>query len=165
MNMIIYHGSNILVDKPQILKPKRGLDFGEGFYTTTNRTQAISFADKVTKRRKSGSSIISVYEIDDSGFDLLKVLHFEGANEAWLDFVSENRSGKKKVTNDDLVFGPVADDDVYQTFILYTNEVLTKEQTIEALKVKELYNQLVFITEKSLSYLKFVKFFSGSEVQ
>lgn len=56
----------------------------------------------------------------------------------------------------DLVFGPVANDDVYTTFTLYTSGVLTKEQTLDALKIKKLYNQLVFTSEKALSYIKFV---------
>lgn len=55
----------------------------------------------------------------------------------------------------DFVYGPVANDDVYTTFTLYTAGVLTKEQTIEALKVKKLYNQLVLTSTKALSYLKF----------
>lgn len=40
------------------------------------------------------------------------------------------------------------------------NTILTvfmrKEQTIEALKVKKLYNQLVLASEKALGFLKFV---------
>lgn len=55
----------------------------------------------------------------------------------------------------DFVYGPVANDDVYTTFTLYTSGVLTKEQTLEALKIKKLYNQLVLGSEKALSYLKF----------
>ena len=38
--MIIYHGSTITVDKPEILPSQRMLDFGQGFYTTTNEEQA-----------------------------------------------------------------------------------------------------------------------------
>ena len=34
--MIVYHGSNVEVREPKILKPNRELDFGNGFYTTTN---------------------------------------------------------------------------------------------------------------------------------
>ncbi len=33
---------------------------------------------------------------------------------------------------------------------------MTKEQTLEQLKIKKLYNQLVLTTEKALSYLCFV---------
>ncbi len=44
--MILYHGSNVIVSKPQLIHQNRFLDFGFGFYTTTNRVQAIAFADK-----------------------------------------------------------------------------------------------------------------------
>lgn len=56
----------------------------------------------------------------------------------------------------DFIFGSVANDDVYTTFILYTAGALTKEQTLDALKIKKLYNQLVLTSEKALSYLKFI---------
>ena len=73
-----------------------------------------------------------------------------------MDFVSENRSGSYEGESYDFIFGPVADDDVYTTFTLYNAGVLSKEQTIEALKVKKLYNQLVITSEKALGYLKFI---------
>ena len=41
--MILYHGSNVLVTEPKILKQNRFLDFGFGFYTTTNKEQAVSY--------------------------------------------------------------------------------------------------------------------------
>lgn len=77
-------------------------------------------------------------------------------NEAWLDFVSDNRSGSYEGETFEFIFGPVANDDVYTTFTLYTAGVLTKEQTLEALKIKKLYNQLVLTSEKALNYLKFI---------
>lgn len=83
------------------------------------------------------------------------MLWFESANEQWLDFVSENRAGNYRGQNYDFVYGPVANDDVYTTFTLYTAGVLTKEQTLENMKVQKLYNQLVLSSEKALSYLKF----------
>ena len=50
--MILYHGSTVPVAQPQLIKQNRSLDFGFGFYTTTNRNQAVNFAQKVTHRRK-----------------------------------------------------------------------------------------------------------------
>ena len=50
---------------------------------------------------------------------------------------------------------PVANDDVYRTFILYQNGVLTRQQTIEALRIKELSDQYVFKTRAALSLLTF----------
>lgn len=154
--MILYHGSNLTVSELKLVAQNRFLDFGYGFYTTTNKTQAIGFADKVTKRRKDGTPTVSIYEIDDAkAFAECSVLHFDSPDEAWLDFVSDNRAGKYTGKSYDFIYGPVADDDVYTTFTLYTAGVLSKEQTIEALKVKKLYNQLVLTSEKALAFLKF----------
>ena len=50
----------------------------------------------------------------------------------------------------------MANDDVYTTFTLYQSGVLSKEQTIETLKIKKLYDQMVFTSEKALSFLKFI---------
>ena len=52
--MIVYHGSNVIVSEPKLVHQNRFLDFGFGFYTTTNKVQAIGFADKVTRRRREG---------------------------------------------------------------------------------------------------------------
>lgn len=161
--MIIYHGSNVTVEEPKILTPNRYLDFGAGFYTTTNYDQALNFAGKVTMRKKCGRSTVNIYELGESIFENVNVLNFESADEAWLDFVSDNRSGIDRTAGYDLICGPVADDDVYQTFILYSTGVYTKEQTIEALKIKKLYNQYVFTTDRALSYLTFKEVKFGKE--
>lgn len=50
--MIVYHGSNMVVDHPRLVRQNRTLDFGYGFYTTFNKDQAVNFAEKVTARRK-----------------------------------------------------------------------------------------------------------------
>ena len=155
--MILYHGSNLTVSEPKLVIQNRFLDFGYGFYTTTNKVQAIGFADKVTKRRKEGIPTVSIYEIDeDKAFAECSVLRFDAPDEAWLDFVSDNRAGNYSGKSFDFIYGPVANDDVYTTFTLYTAGVLTKEQTIEALKIKKLYNQLVLTSPKALAFLKFV---------
>ena len=61
----------------------------------------------------------------------------------------------------DIVIGPVANDDVYTTIALYQEEQLTKEETLARLKIKQLYDQYVFCTEKALSFLRFEKSESG----
>ena len=154
--MLLYHGSNMTVAIPKLIKQNRFLDFGFGFYTTTNKEQAIGFAKKVFQRRKVGDCIVNIYEIqEDLAFNECSLLKFESANEAWIDFVAANRQGTYQGKSYDFIFGPVADDDVYTTFSLYSVGVLTKEQTVEALKVKKLFNQLVLTTPKAISYLKF----------
>lgn len=154
--MILYHGSNVTVDRPMLVKQNRYLDFGFGFYTTTNRDQAVNFARKVTERRKSGEAILNIYSIEEkTAFQECKLLEFESPNEKWLDFVAANRQGIYQGEQYDLIYGAVANDDVYRTITLYMTGILDKEQTLAALKIRKLFNQLVFATEKSLQYLQF----------
>jgi len=44
--MIVYHGSNVVVEKPDVNHSFRPLDFGKGFYVTTVREQAIRWANR-----------------------------------------------------------------------------------------------------------------------
>ncbi len=154
--MRVYHGSNLVVEKPKLIVQNRYLDFGYGFYTTTNKVQAISFAEKVYKRKNEGSKQVSIYEVDEKKiFEECSVLRFDSPNEAWLDFVASNRSGNYDGKAYDIIYGPVANDDVYTTFTLYQAGALSKDQTLETLKIKKLYDQMVFTSEKALSFLNF----------
>ncbi|CAI3547166.1 MULTISPECIES: DUF3990 domain-containing protein [Clostridium] len=38
--MIVYHGYNMEIKKPEIIRSNRALDFGYGFYMTTFKQQA-----------------------------------------------------------------------------------------------------------------------------
>lgn len=154
--MILYHGSNVIVDQPKLIRQNRYLDFGFGFYTTTNREQAVNFAQKVTDRRKMGEATLNIYSVNEAvAFQECKVLQFDSPDEAWLDFVAAKRQGTYQGEKYDLIYGAVANDDVYRTIALYMTGVLDKEQTLSSLKIRKLFNQLVFATEKSLQYLKF----------
>ncbi len=93
--------------------------------------------------------------VPKKAFEECSLLKFDEPDEKWLDFVAENRQGTYHGEKYDLVYGPVANDDVYRTITLYMTEILSKAQTLEALKIRKLYNQLVFKSEKSLEYLKF----------
>ena len=154
--MILYHGSNVAVETPQITQSQRTLDFGEGFYTTTNKQQAEIFAQKVFARRKNGAATVTVYETDfDSASSELRVLRFLSPDEKWLDYVTQNRRDAYAGQLYDIVFGPVANDDVYLTIGALEAGILTREQAIVALKVKKLYDQLVLKSAAALSWLKY----------
>ena len=164
--MILYHGSNLIVDKPLLVPQTRALDFGKGFYTTENKVQAVSFAEKVYRRRKDGEPTVSVYECDENAaFAACSILRFDSPDEAWLDFVSDNRNHTYTGKQHDLIYGPVANDDIFLVFQLYAGGELTREETLNRLKIKKLYNQLVFGSEKALSYLKFIGTLNAKEQQ
>lgn len=64
--MRLYHGSNVEVRNLRLLKKQRNLDFGKGFYTTTDYTQAATWARRTSRVRGGGSPIVSVYDMDDA---------------------------------------------------------------------------------------------------
>ena len=133
--MILYHGSNVIVEQPKLIRQNRYLDFGFGFYTTTNRDQAVNFAQKVTDRRKTGAATLNIYSVEEAvAFKECSLLRFDSPDEAWLDFLAENRQGTYQGKQHDLIYGAVANDDVYRTITLYMTGVLDKEQTLAALK-------------------------------
>ncbi len=151
--MILYHGSNIEVQKPRLLKSQRELDFGNGFYTTSDLTQASNWAYRTAKCRGVGSPIFYVYEITDDVFDSLRVLRFGSANVEWLRYVTANRKGGVKTEEYDVVIGPVANDQTMPTITLFLDGFYDEEETIKRLLPQNLKDQYTFKIEKALSML------------
>ena len=72
-------------------------------------------------------------------------------------FIMQNRTNKDNRHNYDIVYGPVANDRVYAAFALYEGGLLNKQELIQELKTYLLVDQLLFHSERSLSYLTFLK--------
>ncbi len=155
--MIVYHGSDTIVDSPRILEANRPLDFGGGFYVTSNKEQARRWAIKVAYRNATHHSCINRYEFDEEkAVKELKVIRFQHADEVWLDFICANRQGL--YTGDyDIVIGPVADDNVYRVVVEYENGDTDKESALKRLKTETLCDQILFHTERSLDYLRYME--------
>jgi len=155
----------LTVKTPNLALSRKSLDFGAGFYTTENKAQAIAFAQKVMIRNDQKTQSVSVYSFDIKVAEIdLEILMFDSPEKTWLDFVLQNRRVKYTGKQYDLVIGPVANDDVYATLIIYEQGIINVEQTLEALKIKELYNQYVFKTEKALSFLKYESNFNPEQL-
>lgn len=151
--MRLFHGSNQPVESPKILKSKRTMDFGNGFYTTQSIQQASNWAKIVSSRRGSGMPIVTEYEYHSS--EELDVLEFDGPSEAWLEFILANRNNESEHSHD-IVIGPVADDGVYDTLIDYSRGYITIDIAIEKLKVRKFDGQVLFHTDKSLKQLTYI---------
>ena len=155
--MKVFHGTNIIIERPKIINRFKTLDFGEGFYTTENENQARDFAIKVCQRRSPELfPIVNCYEFNEdiSKFSTLK---FSAPDEKWLEFVVARRKGIALIEKYDLIIGPVANDDVFGTIILYETGQIDKDSAINKFKIKKLYNQVVFCNELILNSLTFVK--------
>jgi len=151
--MKLYHGGINRVEKPVLLQVSRKLDFGAGFYTTSDFEQAKRWATIKQQRNNSESAVVSVYSLNLSA--ALNIKKFKYANEEWLDFIMKHRMGINISDKFDIIMGPVANDTLYQTLSLYERKILTYEETIVRLRVHELTDQITFKTEKALSFLTY----------
>lgn len=163
--MILYHGTNIRFDIPKIIHPNRALDFGAGFYTTTDISQAKVWAKVVIRRAEKGIPLLNIYEFDEKFLSQLKIKHFETPNKEWLDFVCEHRLEIYFEDDYDLIIGAVANDNTMPVLQAYIDSIKTNENdrdffaqvALRQLRDNKLTDQVVFKTERSLQQLKCVE--------
>ena len=149
----LYHGSNIVVENPKILRSDRRLDFGTGFYLTSSYEQAERWAFLTAKRRGVGKQIITSYDFDEGILPSLKVKKFERATADWLKFVANNRNVKDFRDESDIVIGPVANDRTMPVIKLYFSGIYDEDETMKRLLPQKLKDQYAFKSEKALKEL------------
>lgn len=149
MKIQLYHGSDIILSHPEHDKGRMDVDFGLGFYTTTDKDMAMKWAS----RKKN--SVVNVYELETEG---LCIKHF-CPNQEWLDFVVDNRNMEdpQDFIDYDLLIGATADDKLFSTIEQYEAGFLSAEVAIKVLNCMKYSEQYVFKNEKSLNNLKFLK--------
>ena len=155
--MILYHGSNVEVKEPILLKVQRELDFGKGFYTTSDLEQAARWAWRTAKRRGESNAFVTVYEVNEDELKNIRLLSFDSPNVEWLNFVVKNRKGEYIAGDWDIISGPVADDQTAQVIDLYLEGAYDEEEAIRRFLTQRLKDQYAFKTEKALEKLKFVE--------
>ena len=157
--MTVYHGGFSEVSEPKILQPSHSMDFGSGFYTTTDFDQAKKWSLIKKDRFHYEKAVVSSFEMDNLIFKTsdLKSKIFHKADEEWLDFVMSNRQNINFSYDYDVVMGAVANDNVYASLNLYEDGFLSKKELLEELMTWKYVDQICFHTEKALKYLKFKK--------
>lgn len=142
----LFHGSNMIVEKPQILSDGYYKDFGYGFYCTNMEKQAKRWA--LTKRK---FHIVNQYVYEKNSE--LNVCIFSEMTEDWLSFVVDCRRGINH--NFDIVEGPMADDTIWDYIEDYIDGNVSKAAFWELVKFKYPTHQIVFCTERALETLTF----------
>jgi len=145
--MLLYHGSYLEIQTPQILVGKYAKDFGLGFYCTILKEQAIRWASRYN------SPILNIYEYEKN--TSLKTRDFSEMTEEWLDFVIFCRNGKKH--DYDIVNGPMANDQIYNYISDYMDGAITREQFWVLARFKHPTHQITFCNKTALEGLKFIK--------
>lgn len=148
MNNTLYHGSKVVVEKPEIIMSRFNKDFYYGFYCTYFYNQAVRWAVRFT-----GKGIINEYKYIPN--EKLKILEFKEMTEEWLDFIVDCRMGKKH--GFDIVEGPMADDTIFNYVQNYADGKISRSAFWELAKFKKPTHQISFHTSKALETLHFVK--------
>ena len=64
--LTLYHGSNVVIDKIDLCRSRKGKDFGCGFYLNPNKEQAMEMAVRTSQRMQEGEPIVNAYLFDES---------------------------------------------------------------------------------------------------
>ncbi len=147
-DIILYHGSQEIVEFPEIRIGRFNKDFYFGFYCTLLREQALRWAT-----RFDGTGYINEYLYISN--NSLKVLKFNEITEEWLDFIIACRLGKPH--NYDIVEGPMANDTIFNYVQNFIDGAITRAAFWELAKFKHPTHQISFHTVNALTTLKFLK--------
>ena len=156
--MRLFHGSLSQVELPRIMPRDlyRPLDFGTGFYTTTDFEQASRWVRiRLGRNHDSDVGFVMAYDFDEAFITStgLTVKRFDGVSAEWLNFIAANRLQCNVEHGYDIVIGPVANDRVYTVLNLYEGGFIDEHSAIDRMKAYRLADQVLFHTEKALSGL------------
>lgn len=160
MKLIIYHGSDNIINNPRNDGGRKFSDFGKGFYATTNIEMAKSWA----ARRRDKPAYVNKYIINVEG---LNSLTFD-LDIHWLLFIAYNRGlilnkevkdilDKKyaDISEYDVIIGPTADDRMFDTLNLFFNNNITMDHCLQALNSMDLdvqYNIKTYTGIQSITF-------------
>lgn len=149
--MILYHGTSIVVEHPEVRISGDNKDFGFGFYCTRLEQQAQRWAIA-----KHNTHIVCLYDYAPNAS--LKVKVFEQMTDEWLDFIAACRHGEQH--GYDIVEGPMADDEVWDYVEDFLSGRISRAAFWELAKFKHPTHQILFCTDKALRTLTFQSYYA-----
>lgn len=144
---VLYHGSQQIVEFPEIRMARFNKDFYFGFYCTLFPEQAKRWAGRF------GKGVVNEYIYVPNSH--LKVLSFPDMTEEWLDFIVACRLGKAH--SYDIVEGPMANDTIFNYVQNFADGKISREAFWALARFKRPTHQISFHTVNALSTLTFVK--------
>ena len=162
--MILYHGTNIDIDKIDLEKCAPYKDFGKGFYTTAIFDQAKAMAVRKS-RIFGGQPCIISYDAPNNLLDLkeINIKVFPSTSKEWAVFIINNRnrdfkdfsSAECNVDNKyERVFGPVANDTLTTLIRQYQRGYIDSEILLKEMQYTAPSNQYSFHSQKAIDLLK-----------
>lgn len=154
--LTVYHGATEIVKCPICAFGRPRLDFGQGFYVTDIKEQAIRWAKSLADKRGL-QPVLNTYTLDREAFmEEGKCKIFTSYNAEWLDFIVANRRGDNLATAYDYIEGGIANDRVIDTVNLYIQGLTDSATALQQLAFYKPNNQICLrnqsLTDKFLHY-------------
>jgi len=169
MDIIIYHGSKDIIEKPVFGKGKPYNDYGLGFYCTEDLELAKEWSvtekiDGYANKYKINIGNLKVLDLSKKGYTTLN----------WITLLLQNRvfelkndiakAGKKfllehfnlNIKDYDIIKGYRADDAYFSYAESFLNNTISVKKLSEALKLGGLGEQIVLISEKAFNSLEYI---------
>ncbi len=149
--ILVYHGGTEKIEQPICSFGRKNLDFGQGFYVTDLREQAVTWANNVAKSRKT-SAVLNRYMLDrKTVLQNFKCKVFQAYDAEWLEFIVGNRSGMNLGKEYDYVEGGVANDRVVDTVNLYMAGLMSVEVALNELSKHQPNNQMCILNQEIIN--------------
>ena len=167
--MILYHGSVSIIEHPTFGKGKRHNDYGLGFYCTRSLDLAKEWA---VEEKRDGYA--NKYALDLRGLTILDLSQKGFTTLHWITLLLQNRvftlknditkAGKKyliehfslPVEEYDVIKGYRADDSYFAYAESFLSNIISVQRLSEALRLGNLGEQVVLMSQKSFGQLKFL---------
>lgn len=154
--MILYHGTNAIIESIDLTKSRVGKDFGLGFYLTPDKQVAHRQAERKFEQYGEGEAFVYKFFIDDGVLSSLHAIRFESYTLDWARFVLDNRKNRTRmqIHDFDLVIGPISDDVVGYQIRRVEEGIISEEQFLEEIKFHTITIQYLFATQKAVDLLQ-----------
>lgn len=167
-NLILYHGSSEIIEKPAYGKGKTYNDYGQGFYCTEHIELAKEWACT-----EDTNGFVNMYELDISTLKVLNLSSDEFTILHWLALLMKNRKvristpvmkrGMKwlyqnflpDIKDYDAIIGYRADDSYFSFARAFVNNEISLDQLSYAMKLGKLGEQFVLKSQKAFEQIKF----------
>ena len=167
--MIVYHGSDHIIETPLYNGSKRTNDYGYGFYTTENKELAMEWACSDNR-----DGFANIYELNTDGLHILNLNDSQYTILNWLAVLTKYRSywQSGSVAEEaknylqkyffvdsseyDIVIGYRADDSYFSFAQDFVSGAISLRKLSEAMRLGKLGEQVVLKSEKSFSQIRFI---------
>lgn len=165
----LYHGTDYIIEKPDISLGKTYNDYGRGFYCAESLEMAKEWA---CKNNKDG--YVNIYEINTNELKVLNLLDGKHSVLNWIALLLKNRTFTLQdeialdaknylienylpdISMYDVIIGYRADDSYFSYAQSFISNTLPLRSLNQALRLGKLGLQTVLISEKAFKKIKFI---------